>query len=123
MNLLSSLPDARAAEQTETLLTRPGMRVERIVSLGQTSPPGFWYDQPQGEWVLVLAGAAKLRFADEPEARLLRPGDWLDIAAPPSSHRLDRPCYPDRMAGGVLQIFEDRPCSVRRVSWLITPPV
>ena len=57
MNLLSSLPDARTAEQTETLLTRPGMRVGRIVSLGQTSPPGFWYNQPQGEWVLVLAGA------------------------------------------------------------------
>ena len=88
MNLLSSLPDARTAEQTETLLTRPGMRVERIVSLGQTSPPGFWYDQPQGEWVLVLAGAAKLRFADEPEARLLRPGDWLDIA-PHRRHRVD----------------------------------
>src|SRR6202023_263155 len=54
MNLLSSLPDARTAEQTETLLTRPGMRVERIVSLGQTSPPGFWYDQPQanGCWCL-----------------------------------------------------------------------
>ena len=88
MNLLSSLPDARTAEQTETLLTRPGMRVERIVSLGQTSPPGFWYDQAEGEWVLVVAGAAKLRFADEPEARLLRPGDWLDIA-PHRRHRID----------------------------------
>ena len=88
MNLLFPLPDARAAEQTETVLTRPGLRVERIVSLGQASPPGFWYDQAGGEWVLVLAGAAKLRFADEPEARLLRPGDWLDIA-PHRPHRVD----------------------------------
>jgi cupin 2 domain-containing protein len=88
VNLLTPLPDARAAEQIETLLTRPGLRVERIVSLGQASPPGFWYDQAEGEWVLVLAGAAKLRFADEPEARLLRPGDWLDIA-PHRRHRVD----------------------------------
>jgi cupin 2 domain-containing protein len=88
VNLLTPLPDARAAEQIETLLTRPGLRVERIVSLGQASPPGFWYDQAEGEWGLVLAGAAKLRFADEPEARLLRPGDWLDIA-PHRRHRVD----------------------------------
>jgi cupin 2 domain-containing protein len=51
---LSRLPDARAAEQVATLLTRPGLRVERIVSRGQASPPGFWYDQAEGEWVLVL---------------------------------------------------------------------
>src|ERR1700720_236726 len=51
---LSPLPDARAAEQVATLLTRPGLRVERIVSLGQASPPGFWYDQAEGKWVLVL---------------------------------------------------------------------
>jgi len=88
VNLLTPLPDARTAEQTSTLLTRPGLRVERIVSLGQASPPGFWYDQAEGEWVLVLAGSAKLRFADEPDARLLRPGDWLDIA-PHRRHRVD----------------------------------
>src|SRR5438874_1533800 len=88
VNLLSPLPDAGAAEQTETVLTRPGLRVERIVSLGQASPPGYWYDQAEAEWVLVLAGAAKLRFADETEVRLLRPGDWVDIA-PRRRHRVD----------------------------------
>ena len=89
VNLLSPLPDARAGGTGRTtLLTRPGLRVERIVSLGQASPPGFWYDQAEGEWVLLLAGAARLRFADEPEARLLGPGDWLDIA-PHRRHRVD----------------------------------
>ena len=88
MNLLSPLPDAHAAEHVVTLLTRPGLRVERIVSLGQTSPPGFWYDQKEGEWVLLLAGAARLRFADEPESRLLAAGDSLDIA-PHRRHRVD----------------------------------
>ena len=88
MNLLSPLPDAHAAEQVVTLLTRPGLRVERIVSLGQASPPGFWYDQAEGEWMLVLAGAAKLQFADESEPRLLRAGDSLDIT-PRRRHRVD----------------------------------
>jgi cupin 2 domain-containing protein len=80
-------PDGRPAEQVAILLTRSGLRVERIVSQGQASPPGFCYDQTEGEWLLVLAGAAKLRFADEPETRLLRAGDWLDIA-PRRRHRV-----------------------------------
>src|ERR1700758_5483165 len=86
-NLLFPLPDASTGEQVETLLTRSGVRLERIVSQGQASPPGFWYDHAEGEWVLLLAGAAKLRFADEPEARLLRAGDWLGIA-PHRRHRV-----------------------------------
>jgi cupin 2 domain-containing protein len=81
VNLLADLPDADAAETVEALLARPGVRIERIVSHGQASPPGFWYDQAEGEWVVVLVGAARLRFADEAEPRHLRPGDCLDIAA------------------------------------------
>src|SRR5205823_4340700 len=77
MNLLRDLPNARAAESTEALAATPGLRIERIVSLGQTSPPGFWYDQDEAEWVVLLAGAARLRFADETEPRHLGPGDWV----------------------------------------------
>lgn len=87
-NLLRDLPDATAGEVVEALLARPGMRIERIVSLGQASPEGFWYDQAEGEWVLLLAGAARLRFADEPRARLLAPGDSIDIA-PHRRHRVE----------------------------------
>jgi cupin 2 domain-containing protein len=88
VNILAPLTDAEAAERVETLLTRPGLRIERTVSRGQASPPGFWYDQAEAEWVLVLAGAARLRFADETEVRVLAPGDWLDIA-PHRRHRVD----------------------------------
>ena len=81
-NLFAGLPPTgEAEEQFVQLLQRPGLVIERIVSSGQASPPGFWYDQPQAEWVLLLQGEALLRFADEDEARRLRPGDWLDIAA------------------------------------------
>ena len=88
MNLLSILPDAGSAESFDVLLSRPGLRIERIVSRGQASPAGFWYDQAESEWVLVIAGAARLRFEDEADARLLGPGDWLDIA-PHRRHRVD----------------------------------
>ena len=88
MNLLRDIPDAGAGEITEAVVAAPGVRIERIVSLGQASPPGFWYDQAEAEWVLLLAGAARLRFADEPEARLIGPGDWVEIA-PHRRHRVD----------------------------------
>jgi len=88
MNLLRDIPDAGAGEITDPIVAAPGMRIERIVSLGQVSPPGFWYDQAEAEWVLLLAGAARLRFADEPDARLIGPGDWVEIA-PHRRHRVD----------------------------------
>jgi cupin 2 domain-containing protein len=88
VNLLSPLPDFGVAEHIDTLLNQPGLRIERIVSWGQASPPGFWYDQPEAEWVLVLAGTARLRFADETEARVLGPGDCVDIA-PRRRHRVE----------------------------------
>jgi cupin 2 domain-containing protein len=88
VNLFAALPAARAAEAVEALLTSPVLRIERIVSFGQASPPGFWYDQEEAEWVLLLAGAARLRFADEAEPRLLMPGDFVEIA-PHRRHRVE----------------------------------
>ena len=87
-NLLRDLPDARGGEVTELLLAAPGLRIERIVSLGQASPPGFWYDQDEAEWVLVLAGRARLRFVDETEDRMLSPGNHIHIA-PHRRHRVE----------------------------------
>jgi cupin 2 domain-containing protein len=81
MNLLRDLPAAAADEIADTLVGGPPVRIERIVSHGHQSPEGFWYDQNEAEFVVVLAGAARLRFADEAAARTLRPGDWLHIPA------------------------------------------
>lgn len=79
---LPSHPDPKAAEQFDTLLARPGLRVERIVSTGQASPAGFWYDQAQHEWVVLLTGAAGLAFADTPgQTLVLTAGDAVTIAA------------------------------------------
>jgi cupin 2 domain-containing protein len=90
-NLLASLPARLGAEQIITLVANENLRIERIVSTGQASPRGFWYDQPWAEWVLVLAGAAGLVFEGEAEPRVLRPGDYLLIPA----HRRHRVAWTD----------------------------
>jgi cupin 2 domain-containing protein len=87
-NLLDDLPGTADQEQFVDLLKRPALRIERIVSTWQSSPPGFWYDQAHGEWVALLAGEARLRFEDEAAARTLRAGDFVDIAAH-RRHRVD----------------------------------
>ncbi len=74
-------PTPLADEVTHALAAFPGARVERIVSQGQASPPGFWYDQAWTEWVVVLSGAAELLIEGETAPRLLRPGDFLEIPA------------------------------------------
>lgn len=88
-NIFSGLPvGAEVAERFDVLVERPGLCIEHIVSTGQASPPGFWYDQPKDEWVVLLSGAAGLRCADEESIRELKPGDWLHIPAH-TRHRVE----------------------------------
>lgn len=71
------------------LVQAPGLRIERIVSRGQASPPGFWYDQPEDEWILLVQGAARLRIQSstgEEQTIELRPGDFRLLPA----HQLHR---------------------------------
>ncbi len=79
-NLLQGLPDAAQGEVFEALVTGGDVLVERIVSQGQASPPGFWYEQARAEWVLLLRGAARLQWEDGSEVALQR-GDHVLIAA------------------------------------------
>ncbi|MFH5923004.1 cupin domain-containing protein [Roseomonas xinghualingensis] len=63
------------------LLTAPGgTRIERIVSRGSASPPGFWYEQDWDEFVLILSGAAVLAFPDGTERRM-EAGDYAILPA------------------------------------------
>ena len=79
-NLLAKLPAAKRAEAFTELLSRPGIRLERIVSRGQTTPQDEPMVQDRDEWVLLLEGEAGLRIEDSAEVRLA-PGDYLTIAA------------------------------------------
>lgn len=80
-NLFANLPEQLVEEETTILASHPGAVVERIVSTGQGSPPGFWYDQDYVEWVIVLAGAAGLRIEGEEGPRNLRTGDYVELPA------------------------------------------
>jgi cupin 2 domain-containing protein len=78
-NLFTALPATSPDELFTTLLEQPGVRIERIISYGQASPEGFWYDQDQDEWIIVLQGAAKLEFEDRIVE--MNRGDYLHIGA------------------------------------------
>ncbi|MDL2307506.1 cupin domain-containing protein [Desulfovibrio sp. OttesenSCG-928-C06] len=91
---LFTVPDAKApgTELFEAILTsggnqdcaashplqsgQPGLLVERIISQGETTPEGEWYDQERDEWVAVLEGEARLAFEDGSE-RTLERGDYI----------------------------------------------
>lgn len=79
MNLFCNLPKNPPTELTTVLQEGTGVRIERIVSTGHRSPEGFWYDQPENEWVMVLTGAARLQFEDQMIELL--PGDYVNIPA------------------------------------------
>lgn len=55
-NLLANLPTDLPGELTDALVEHESVRVERIVSTGHASPEGFWYDQEEHEWVVLLTG-------------------------------------------------------------------
>lgn len=80
-SLLRNLPAAGDGEQFAELLSRPGVRLEQIVSQGQATPKGEWYDQDWDEWVLLASGSAGLLVEGEAAPRELQPGDYLLLPA------------------------------------------
>ncbi|MFZ0494690.1 MAG: cupin domain-containing protein [Methylocella sp.] len=87
-NLFEAPPEDVREEHVACLVEARHVRIERIVSLGHRSPPGFWYDQPWAEWVVVLAGSAGLRFEGEAEVKVLSTGDYILIPAR-AKHRVE----------------------------------
>jgi cupin 2 domain-containing protein len=87
-NLFAAIPPEISEELFTNLLKSEGIRIERIVSAGHASPPGYWYDQDQHEWVILLKGEAQVRFEGDVSARTLHPGDFVNIPAH-KKHRVD----------------------------------
>jgi cupin 2 domain-containing protein len=80
-NLMQAIPEELPQELVTVLHHAEGLRIERIVSLGHASSSGFWYDQDDHEWVLLLQGHATVQFEGQPESVELRPGSYLNIPA------------------------------------------
>ena len=80
-NLLKNISVDAPEEVVDTILSAESVRIERIISNGQSSPEGFWYDQDEHEWVIVLKGNAGLRLEVEDGVRELNAGDCINIPA------------------------------------------
>lgn len=87
-NLLASLAERPESELFEPIASTDHFLFERIVSFGHATAPGKWFDQPRDEWVMLLRGAARIRFEGHDDAVELGPGDALLIPAH-CRHRVD----------------------------------
>jgi cupin 2 domain-containing protein len=87
-NILQNIPYAFTEELVEIIQSGDSVKIERIVSRGQASPKGFWYDQKDHEWVLVLKGGATMLFEGQQRPIVLGPGDYLNIPAH-TRHRVE----------------------------------
>ncbi len=88
-NLLTAIPAHLPDELVNVLLQHKDLRIERIVSRGHSSPAGFWYEQTEHEWVMLLQGEAVLRFEDGNRQIKLTGGDYLNIPAG-CRHRVEK---------------------------------
>ncbi len=79
-NIYKAIPDNLSNEIFEVLVQDRGIKIERIISKGHTSPGKGWYDQEQDEWVIVLKGEASISFEDGSVVDL-KEGDYINITA------------------------------------------
>lgn len=79
-NIYGQVPDDLHEELFEVLAQSDNVKIERIVSSGQSSPEKGWYDQALHEWVIVLKGNASILFENE-GAVDLGEGDYINIPA------------------------------------------
>jgi cupin 2 domain-containing protein len=77
-NIFHDLPELPGQEKLSILLRNPCATIERIVSQSHSSAPGFWYDQDEDEWVIVLRGEATLEF-EWGEVVRMDEGDYVTI--------------------------------------------
>lgn len=86
-NIFENLPAELPEEIFEKIIESKDFFLERIISGGHISPPNFWYDQEKNEFVMLLAGSAKVLYDDGTSFSLL-PGDYIKIPAH-QKHRVE----------------------------------
>ena len=110
-NLLARVPLSTRDELVEDLLQGGDFRAERIVSTGHSTPPNQWYDQASDEWVVLLAGAARLRFEKPARVHEMLPGDYVNIPA----HQRHRVEWTDPMRPTVWLAIHYQPREKQKV--------
>ena len=74
-------------EKFEQIVAGKNIQIDRIISTGQTTTTGQWYDQELDEWVILLQGEAELSYADDTRIKI-KAGDYLLIPAH-TKHRVE----------------------------------
>jgi len=87
-NIYDNVPEDLSKEFFEDIILNENFRLERIISKAHFSPEGFWYDQSQNEFVLLLSGSAEILFENNYSVKL-KPGDYLIIPAH-VKHRVEK---------------------------------
>jgi cupin 2 domain-containing protein len=87
-NIYSKIPTTKDREIFQALLRNKKLKIERIVSRGQVTEKGKWLKEAHAEWVMVLKGAAKLRFQKDGCLIKLKAGDYILIPAN-TAHRVE----------------------------------
>jgi len=80
-NIFKQIPNILKDELTEIILAQKTIKIERIVSKGHSSTPGFWYNQDMDEFVILLKGSAGLLFEGKDDITVMGPGDYVNIPA------------------------------------------
>ena len=81
VNNIFQLPDRLPQQELlESLFKNERVLIERVVSTGQVTPEGEWYDQDRDEWLIVLQGEGELSYEDGSRINLAV-GDYLFIPA------------------------------------------
>ena len=80
-SIFKGIPVELPEELFSTLCATAHVKIERIVSKGHASPDGFWYDQEQNEFVLVVRGRAGLKLENQVDTMVLEAGDYVVIGA------------------------------------------
>lgn len=80
-SIFSNIPESITEEIFETLLQTDHFKLKRIISMGQATPSGEWYEQDSNEWVMLLSGSAGLLFEGDEEVLVMNPGDYVHIPA------------------------------------------
>jgi cupin 2 domain-containing protein len=80
-NIFADIPDTIPEEIFETIIEAKSFRLERIISDGQLTVEDEWYDEDENEWFILLKGSAGLLLEGEKEPLVLKPGDYLNLAA------------------------------------------
>jgi len=87
-NLLDNIPFTSKNEIFNTIISNDNIKIERIISYGQTTPKDYWYNQEEDEFVLILKGDAKIQY-DDGSIHILNTNDSLYI----QSHQKHKVTY------------------------------